>query len=62
MQINNQVTIVLQDQRKIIFTTEKTILQIQSKYAPGLIFIKAGAEFITGVISSMTCESLTTKN
>ena len=62
MKINNQVTIVLEDQRKIIFTSEKTILQIQSKYAPGLIFIKGGTEFITGVISYMTCESLTTKN
>ena len=62
MKINNKVTIVLQDQRKIIFNTEKTILEIQSKYAPGLIFIKRGPEFITGVISYMTCESLTTKN
>ena len=62
MKINNKVTIVLEDQRKIIFNTEKTILEIQSKYAPGLIFIKGGPEFITGVISYMTCESLTTKN
>ena len=62
MKINNQVTIVLEDQRKIIFTSEKTILEIQSKYAPGLIFIKGGTEFITGVISYMTCENLTTKN
>ena len=61
MKINNKVTIVLEDQRKIIFTSEKTILEIQSKYAPGLIFIKGGPEFITSVISHMTCESLTTK-
>ena len=58
MIIKNEVTVILEDGKKITFNSEKTIAEIKNKYFPCSLFIGYDKGFVQGVISSMTVQSL----
>jgi hypothetical protein len=59
MKIKNEVTVILEDGKKITFNSAKTIAQIKNKYSPGSLYMGYDKGlFFQGVISSMTVQSL----
>jgi hypothetical protein len=58
MEIKNEVNVILEDGKNIIFNSKKTIAEIKNKYSVGSLFLGGNKEFLSGVISSMTCHSL----
>ena len=56
--IKNEVTVILEDGKKITFNSEKTIAEIKNKYSDGSLYMGYDKGFVQGVISSMTVHSL----
>ena len=57
-EIKNEVTVILEDGKKITFNSAKTIAEIKNKYSPGSLYMGYDKGFVQGVISSMTVHSL----
>jgi hypothetical protein len=59
MEIKNEVNVILEDNKNLIFFSKKTISEIKNKFSPGLLYMGYdNGLFVQGVISSMTCQSL----
>tara|TARA_B110000977_G_C11076313_1_gene491334 strand:- start:2982 stop:3188 length:207 start_codon:yes stop_codon:yes gene_type:complete len=59
MIIKNEINVVLEDGKNLIFFSNKTISDIKNKYSPGSLYMGYdNGLFVNGVISSMTVHSL----
>tara|TARA_R110000744_G_C18906961_1_gene510026 strand:+ start:42 stop:248 length:207 start_codon:yes stop_codon:yes gene_type:complete len=59
MIIKNEVTVILEDGKKITFNSANTIAEIKNKYSSGSLYMGYdNGLFVQGIICSMTCHSL----
>ena len=58
MNINNEVNVILEDNKNLTFNSKKTISEIKNKYSVGSLYMGYDKGFVQGVISSMTVHSL----